>query len=102
MLASSDRLAALVVLQYLSDIWSFWDADSIFEAARSLLKEVDLSGMPLRLIGLNVSDFSGEGQKILFPDEKKVRGETLQRLTDSVTDKFGQGLLTRATLLTDE
>ena len=79
-----------------------WDADSIFEAACGLLKEVDLSGLPLRLIGLSVSDLSGVGQAILFPDQKKVRGETLQRLADSVADKFGRDLLTRATLLGDD
>ncbi|MEC9466658.1 MAG: DNA polymerase IV [Myxococcota bacterium] len=79
-----------------------WDGDSIFEAARKLLVGVNLSHKPLRLIGVSVSDLGGAGQAVLFPDLKKKRGEALQRLADSVTDKFGPDLLTRATLLDED
>ncbi|WP_394844013.1 DNA polymerase IV [Pendulispora brunnea] len=81
------------------------DTNSIFTAARGLLREFDPG--PVRLTGVSLSglvDTGADGagvQRKLFEDEKDVRREQFQRVEEvvrAIGQRFGEGV-TRAALL---
>ena len=79
------------------------DLDTIFAVAKSLLPGLAIRGERIRLVGVSVSDLAtGPTQASLFPDPERERRAKLQQLAHAVESRFGEGGLTRATLLTPE
>lgn len=74
--------------------------DVIFDTAMKLLKE-GWSGQPLRLIGVTVSNFEDERvqQLSLFDIETVPENSEVDHMVDSIREKFGYGMIKRATLL---
>jgi DNA polymerase-4 len=76
------------------------DADSIYAAAKQLLARLHLCGKSVRLTGVAVAGLStGPAQRTLFEDEQKKRRERIQEVTARIQGRFGDQLLTRASLL---
>ncbi len=78
------------------------DDQAICAAARSLLGRVDLR-MPVRLTGISVSGFAGEGERgqlDLFgaptPDPAVQKRHALNVALDALADRFGDGTVVRA------
>src|SRR5262245_20106366 len=67
-------------------------AETIFATAWTLFQGVHGS-LRVRLLGISTSGFGAGAQLDLFPEGK------LDRVLDAVTDRFGEGSLTRASLL---
>ena len=79
---------------------------SVFEAARGLLARVDLR-RPVRLTGISVSGFAGEGERSqldLFgapeasPPEDEGRRKALDAAVDALAHRFGEGTVVPADL----
>ena len=71
----------------------------ILEKAKNLLHEMFKTGMFIRLIGVRVDNLVlGENMQIsLFGDtEKEKKQKQLDFAIDSLNEKFGRGLITRA------
>lgn len=76
------------------------DLDSIFAVAKSLLPTFAWQGQRVRLVGIAVSDLQeGPVQAQLFPDPQQEKRKKLQQLVNAVDSRFGEGGLTRATLI---
>ncbi len=76
------------------------DLDSIFAVAKSLLPTFAWQGQRVRLVGIAVSDLQdGPVQAQLFPDPQQEKRKKLQQLANAVDSRFGEGGLTRATLI---
>ena len=76
------------------------DADSIYEAARTLLSRQPISSLGLRLTGVSVSALrKGCPPRLLVPQPHQIRRHALQQLAAQVTTRFGDHALTRASLL---
>jgi DNA polymerase IV len=56
-------------------------------------------GAAVRLLGVGVSDLQGVRQPDLFSSPQPDAGSRLDSAVDGIRDRFGQGLLTRASLL---
>ena len=72
---------------------------TIREAARALLEtRLGRAGRPLRLVGVSVSNLVRPdlGQMELFEDESEAREEELDRLVDSLRERYGPDALGRA------
>jgi DNA polymerase IV len=69
--------------------------DAIIPVAKALLKKIYKANMPIRLLGVRLSDFSNEAlQTNLFNNvEKKA---DLYKAIDKVKDKFGKKIIKRA------
>ena len=57
-------------------------------------------GEPLRLIGIRLSDFTEDNSKqiSLFDEEKDVHNDKIQEIMDSISDKYGDGIIIPASL----
>ncbi len=70
----------------------------IFSNAKELLKQMYRKGTPIRLIGLRLDDLTDkeEMQISLFDNVKDRKQEKLDKAIDSLKDKYGYDLITRA------
>ena len=70
----------------------------IFSNAKELLKQMYRKGTPIRLIGLRLDDLTDkeEMQISLFDNVKDKKQEKLDKAIDSLKDKYGYDLITRA------
>lgn len=76
------------------------DTDTIFEAAKRLLGDVDLAGARVRLTGVTVSALtSGPPPRTLFPDPAAERRRALEQAVARVKDRFDTPAITRGSLL---
>ncbi len=76
------------------------DTDSLYERALALLTKVPDRQRGLRLVGVGVSELVPlEARVGLFVDERRVRREKLETVTERLRARFGDKGLTRATLL---
>jgi DNA polymerase-4 len=80
---------------------------AVFEAARGLLARVDL-GRAIRLTGISVSGFAGEGERgqlDLFgepgppPSPDEQRRKALDAAVDAISERFGNGTVVPADLV---
>jgi len=75
------------------------DTETLYQTARALLAEME-SDRPVRLTGLAISGLTtGPIQKELFADARQGRQERLEAVRAQVGQRFGEGHLTRASLL---
>jgi DNA polymerase-4 len=78
------------------------DTDSIYGAARELLRELPANRKGIRLVGVAVAELSdGPGQPTLFPDAQDERRRRLQQVAVQLGERFGSAGVTRAALLDD-
>jgi DNA polymerase IV len=77
------------------------DTAVISAAAQALLGGwlASQPGAAVRLLGVGVSDLQGVRQPDLFSSPQPDAGSRLDSAVDGIRDRFGQGLLTRASLL---
>ncbi len=89
-----ETLSRRVSLQNPTDL-----SERIFEAVLRLAVPVLSGHRKVRLLGIGVTGLSGEmtGQTELFVPEKDIRRGRLNRAADRLRDKFGDGIVTRAT-----
>ncbi len=75
------------------------DTDSIYAAAKALLSKFPLP-QGVRLSGVSVSDFAApSAQQELFADAATKRRQRIESLTASLSDRFGDAGITRASLI---
>jgi DNA polymerase-4 len=77
------------------------DTGTISAAAEALL-DAWLAAQPraaVRLLGVGVSDLQSQRQSDLFSDSLPEPGSRLDSAVDGIRDRFGEGLLTRASRL---
>jgi DNA polymerase IV len=75
---------------------------AILSAAAEALLRAWLASQPraaVRLLGVGVSDLQSSSQSDLFSDPLADAGSRLDSAVDGIRDRFGNGLLTRASLL---
>ena len=75
---------------------------AIVSAAAEALLRAWLASQPraaVRLLGVGVSDLQSLGQSDLFSEPLPDAGSRLDSAVDGIRDRFGNGLLTRASLL---
>jgi DNA polymerase-4 len=75
---------------------------AIVSAAAEALLRAWLASQPraaVRLLGVGVSDLQSLSQSDLFSDPLRDAGSRLDSAVDGIRDRFGNGLLTRASLL---
>jgi len=72
--------------------------EAIAPAARRLLASADSTRLPIRLVGVAVSQFGGR-QPELFEDRRQRQGRAIARALDAAARKFGEGAITRGALL---
>jgi DNA polymerase-4 len=75
---------------------------AILSAAAEALLRAWLASQPraaVRLLGVGVSDLQSLGQSDLFSEPLPDAGSRLDSAVDGIRDRFGNGLLTRASLL---
>lgn len=76
--------------------YTFYD-DELIPAAKELFHKLYRKGLAVRLIGVRLSELTDEAmQTSLFTDVKKKAG--LYKAIDDVKNKFGNNLLTKATV----
>lgn len=80
-----------------------YSTDAIHEVACELLAKAALRAPRLRLTGVSVSEFVPlEDARELFPDPIDEKQRSLEKLRAGLRDRFGEGVLTRASLLGPE
>lgn len=69
----------------------------IFKVAKQLVKQL-YNGEPIRLIGIRVDNLCDESEKQIsfFEDSNSKKQENLDKVVDSIKDKFGYETITRA------
>jgi DNA polymerase-4 len=75
---------------------------AIVSAAAEVLLSAWLASQPraaVRLLGVGVSDLQSSSQSDLFSEPPADAGSRLDSAVDGIRDRFGEGLLTRASLL---
>ncbi len=75
------------------------ETDPIYRAGVALLRRTLVTGKAVRLIGLTAISLSDAQQLTLFGSPE--RADRLTRSIDAVRDRFGDGAITRARLLTE-
>lgn len=76
--------------------------DAIFQAANDLFKKVFAAGSRTRLLGLYASGFEAASNLIqgdLFASGQDKKSEKLDHALDQIRDRFGEQIITRASLL---
>lgn len=75
--------------------------DEVIGVANRLLRELWDGKTPLRLIGLALTDIrsGSEEQLSFFDDEGRRKSRLSDQAVDAVNDRFGQGAVTRASLI---
>lgn len=76
--------------------------DTIYQAVNDLFKKVFYSGDSIRLLGLYASSLEAASnvmQGDLFASVQDKRNETLDQALDQIRDRFGEKIITRASLL---
>ncbi|MEA4925526.1 MAG: DNA polymerase IV [Syntrophomonadaceae bacterium] len=76
--------------------------DTIYGAARELFARVFAEGDRIRLLGIYGSGLepaTGVAQGELFASAEQKRNETLDQTLDQIRDRFGEKIITRASLL---
>ncbi|MDI6868204.1 MAG: DNA polymerase IV [Coprothermobacterota bacterium] len=68
--------------------------DEIYQAAKRLF----LKSLPgrVRLLGLSLSGLVKVEELLLFPEDKKVKDESLVKALDKIQEKYGEGAIERA------
>ena len=76
----------------------------IYEVAKELLNEMYKNGTFIRLVGLRVDKLvdKNEMQLSLFSNEKNEKQEKIDKVVDSLKDKYGYNFVTRAGKLHSE
>ena len=76
----------------------------IYEVAKELLNEMYKNGIFIRLVGLRVDKLvdKNEMQLSLFSNEKDEKQEKLDKVVDTLKDKYGYNFITRAGKLHSE
>ncbi|MCC6613788.1 MAG: DNA polymerase IV [Anaerolineae bacterium] len=75
----------------------------IFETAWGLLLKTWTPGRPVRLIGVGVSDFETASiQQSLWGEEQNAEQDRLESALDYLHDRFGRGMVRRASDMLDE
>ncbi len=77
-------------------------AETIIGAVRTMYRErIDLHGKGVRLLGVGMSGLVPESRSggVLFPDAATERSRKRAKASDAVNDKFGEDVVTRASLL---
>ncbi|MGI8998341.1 MAG: DNA polymerase IV [Candidatus Limnocylindria bacterium] len=75
------------------------DTGPLFDTGLALLRRTLVSGRGVRLIGLTAISLSNAQQLTLFGSPE--RGDRLARSIDAVRQRFGEGAITRARLLSE-
>ena len=75
------------------------ETDPIYQAGLALLRRTLVAGRAVRLVGLTAISLSDAQQLTLFGAPE--RSDRLTRSIDAVRDRFGDGAITRARLLTE-
>ena len=72
--------------------------DEIFAAAKKLLKELWDEKLPLRLLGISLTNVTKDHyeQYSLFPDRGRERARKLDRALDSIRARYGTDAVFRA------
>lgn len=78
--------------------------EDIYENGLELAKEAELGRKPVRLLGVSISNFTGEegAQLSLFPEADRSEMVALHRTLDNLKDRFGEGIITRGSLVKKE
>jgi nucleotidyltransferase/DNA polymerase involved in DNA repair len=72
--------------------------EAIAPAAKRLLAKADVTRLPIRLIGVSLSNF-GAAQPALFEDRSAKQGRAVAQALDAVKRRFGDEAMTRGALL---
>jgi len=76
------------------------DTQSIYAAARDLLRRFSSFEKGVRLVGVAAGELSeASATRTLFPDEKEVRARKLEEVRKEIAHRFGKDRLTLAALL---
>lgn len=75
------------------------ESEPLYAAAVALLRRTLVAGRAVRLIGLTAISLTDAQQLTLF--DGQPRNERLARSLDAVRERFGEGAITRARLLSD-
>jgi len=77
-----------------------YDTDTIHRTACELLAKAALTRPRLRLTGVSVAELVPiEDARTLFPDPVDEKNRSVEKLRASLRDRFGEGAITRASLL---
>ncbi|MFW5995692.1 MAG: DNA polymerase IV [Halanaerobiaceae bacterium] len=76
-------------------------ADILYETGKTLLKKYSLLKRPVRLLGIGLSNLSGDKNVQLSLFEDKEKDERLTGAIDVIKDKFGENSIFRARKLLD-
>lgn len=76
------------------------DTQTIYQAARKLLRRMPSLHQGVRLTGVAVADFTEGGETLsLFPDEQAKKSRKIEEVRKQIVDRFGKNGLVIATLL---
>ncbi len=79
------------------------DSELVFhQTAHEILKKIKLTDTKVRLIGLSLSNFCASDtwqQGLLFEQQVKLENIQLDQTLDNIRDRFGDEIITRASLL---
>jgi len=76
------------------------DTDSIYAAAKNLLRQIEPLHKGVRLTGVSVSELGGEpAQSPLFEDGQQKKRREVEQVTADIRSRYGQTGLLRASLL---
>lgn len=75
------------------------DTQSIYKAARDLVRRMPFPHKGVRLTGVAVADFEEGATLSLFPDEQATKSRKVEEVRKQIADRFGNSGLTLATLL---
>ncbi|MDD4802589.1 MAG: DNA polymerase IV, partial [Syntrophomonas sp.] len=82
--------------------WATSNDEAIFKEAHDLFKKVFTFGSRIRLLGLYASTLNAADELIqgdLFASEQHNKKETLDQALDQIRDRYGEKIITRASLL---
>ncbi len=73
----------------------------VYETAKQLFRELWDHRTPLRLLGVSLTQLTqdGGGQLSLFPDEQREHERKLDRLIDSIRERFGADTVVRGSVI---